>query len=86
MTSYIITCNSYMMSFTAHLQGNNLLSFITQCLTQSLQFSWSLSFCTICSYKSTDYSFTITCMSQHCKMSNIICTANIYIDMKKVDM
>ena len=44
MTSYSITCNSYMMSFTAHLQDSNLLSFITQCLTHSLQFSWPYNF------------------------------------------
>ena len=74
------------MPFTAHLQDSSLLSFITECLTQSLQFSWSLSFCTICSHKSTDYSFTMTCMSQHCKMGNMLCTENIYTDTNKVDM
>ena len=73
MTSYSITCNSYMMSLTAHLQDSNLLSFITQCLTQSLQ------------SVGTDHSFT-TCMSQHCKVGNMICTENIYTDTNKVDM
>ena len=33
--------------------------------------------------KSTDYSYTIICMSQHCKMGNMICTASIYTDTKK---
>ena len=44
MTSYIITCNSYIMSCTAHLQDSNLLSFIIQCVIPSLQFSWPQSF------------------------------------------
>ena len=43
-------------------------------------------FCTVCSYKSTDYSFTITCMAQHCTMGNMICSGNIYTDTNKVDM
>ena len=43
-------------------------------------------FNSICSYKSTDYSFTITCMSQHCKIGSMICTANIYTDTNKVDI
>ena len=40
MTSYSITHNSHMLSFTAHLQDSNLLSLITQCLTPNLQFQF----------------------------------------------
>ena len=45
-----------------------------------------VNFFTICSYKSTDYHFTIKCMSQYCKMGNIICTENMYTDTSKVEM
>ena len=39
---HIESHNSHLMSFSAHLQESSLLSFITQCLTQSLQFISSL--------------------------------------------
>ena len=84
MTSYIITCNSYIMSYTAHLHDSNLLSFLIQCVTQKLTIPVGPNhFCTICSYQSTDYSYTITCMSQHCKMGNMLCTSNIHTATKK---
>ena len=41
MTSYLITHSSHILSFTVHLQDSNLLSLITQCLTQNILFSFS---------------------------------------------
>ena len=37
MTSHSITHSSHTLSFTAHLCNSNLLSLITQCLTQNIQ-------------------------------------------------
>ena len=42
MTSYGIKHNPHLIEVTFASLDNNLLSFITQCLTQSLQLSWSL--------------------------------------------